>query len=157
MDTIKDLWDANRGYDAGIIIVENLPSSVKPRWAARILRLVTSKSGVDHPAIDEVLAIADTQSDWGNAHDAFSRVRDQVLQLDDQRANGLSSDDQLLSWVFSLAESVAKVTYNATVPDDEFDEDSGAWVVASLRGFVEMWKQDTQFATDAYDLVRDKS
>jgi hypothetical protein len=27
-----------------------------------------------------------------------------------------------------LAELVAKVTYNETNPDDEFDEDSGWWV-----------------------------
>ena len=44
--------------------------------------------------------------------------------------------------LLSLAELVAKVTYNAVDPPDEFDEDSGWWIAASLRGFVDLWMDD---------------
>ena len=43
-----------------------------------------------------------------------------------------------------------KVTYNATNPNDEFDEDSGWWIVACLRGFVDARWKDEEFATAAW-------
>jgi hypothetical protein len=41
-----------------------------------------------------------------------------------------------------LAENVAKVLYNATDPRDEFDEDSGWWIVSCLKDILDVLKDD---------------
>jgi hypothetical protein len=42
----------------------------------------------------------------------------------------LTKDQETLASLLLLAEMVAKVTYNATDPPDEFDENSGWWIAA---------------------------
>jgi len=37
---------------------------------------------------------------------------------------------------------VAKVTYNATNPTDEFDEDSGWWIARCLKDVLELLGDD---------------
>jgi len=58
----------------------------------------------------------------------------------------------MFPFLLSLAELVAKVTYNAVDPPDEFDEDSGWWIAASLRAFVERWN-DTNFSEAAWSAL----
>jgi len=52
----------------------------------------------------------------------------------------------------ALAELVAKVTYNATSPDDDFDEDSGWWIGRLLKDVLEA-AGDADFATTAWSLL----
>ena len=51
--------------------------------------------------------------------------------------------------LFALAELVAKVTYNAAEPPDEFDQDSGWWIASELRYFVDLWN-DKSFSESAW-------
>jgi hypothetical protein len=99
-----------------------------------------------------VLYIADHTKEWRNAHDAFSTVRKSTLKLDRIRERGLTKEQELLGWLLALAELVAKVTYNATDPLDEFDEDSGWWIAPCLKGFLDSLNDD-EFSNAAWSAL----
>ncbi len=144
LDRAHEHWRGGQPLEAGRLVYENLAIQVRPVWAARILRFVLDKSGIEHSLFEQVLYTADHRAMWGNGHRAFSTLRTSTLKLDElRRTRGLTKDESLLGEVLSLAELVAKVTYNATDPPDEFDEDSGWWIAACLRGFVDnVWRDD---------------
>jgi hypothetical protein len=146
-----ELWNGGQALEAGKIIFDSLPIHAQPGWAAGILRLVLQQSGVQLKQIDRVLRIADRPEEWKKAHDAFSWVREQTLKLDKEREHGSTDEQKILGGVLSLAELVAKVTYNATEPDDGFDEDSGWRIASNLRAAVNWWKDEdfTQAAWSA--------
>ena len=48
--------------------------------------------------------------------------------------------------IVALAELVAKVTYKRHGPPDPFDKDSGRWIAASLRDFVDEFRGDEEFS-----------
>lgn len=48
-----------------------------------------------------------------------------------------------------LGELVAKVTYNATNPMDEFDEDSGWWIAPCLQDILSRLNDDA-FSNEAW-------
>lgn len=151
LERAAEYWQAGQPLEAGRLIFENLPSALRPKWASRILKLVLARSGVTFPAIEQILYIADHADEWDSAHRAFSTLRRFALELDRIRECGFWTDEHdLLSALLSLAELVAKVTYNATDPRDEFDEDSGWWIAACLRGFIDTGWNDDQFLRDAW-------
>ena len=148
-------WDKGESWEAGKLIYENLPNSVRPRWAGRILKLVLEESGVQSPLFSQVLAIAGNESMWKCIRPVFSSLRQMTLQLDEnRRGSGLTKDEELLASIVFLAELVAKVTYNATNPADEFDEDSGWWIATSLRWFVDHAWTEKRFSEAAWSALR---
>jgi hypothetical protein len=75
------------------------------------------------------------------------------LKLEELRRKGeLTKDQEVFAELLSLAELVAKVTYNATIPPDPFDEDSGWWIAPTLRVFVEIWP-DAKFSQEAWSAL----
>ena len=64
----------------------------------------------------------------------------------------LTKEQELLGWLLALAELVAKVTYNATDPQDEFDEDSGWWIAPCLKGFLDSLN-DNEFSNVAWSAL----
>jgi len=142
-------WRGGQPLEAGKLIFENLPEDIRPKWASRILKLVVERSGVHSSPIEQVLYIADHTTEWRNAHRAFSTVRKSTLELDSIRERGLTKEQELLGWLLALAELVAKVTYNATDPPDEFDEDSGWWIAPCLKGFLDLLSDD-EFSNAAW-------
>jgi hypothetical protein len=143
-------WNEGIPLEAGKLIFERLPNKVRPNWGSRILRLVLKKSGVHDPLFDQVIHTAEHESAWGNGHRVFSNVRALTLKLDAlRRTKGLAADQEQLASIVALAELVAKVSYNATNPLDEFDRDSGWWIASSLRAFVVHWKDD-EFSKEAW-------
>jgi hypothetical protein len=149
----KEYWQGSKPVEAGRLIHDNLPAETRPAWAARILRLVLEKSGADHSHFERILNTADHPRQWANGHRCFDLLRHETLRCDDLRRRGrLTKDQEMFASLLSLAELVAKVTYNAVDPPDEFDEDSGWWIAASLRGFVDLWKDD-EFSDAAWSAL----
>ena len=138
----NEYWRGGHPLEAGKLIYENLPADIRPKWASRILKLVLLRSGIRSSPIEQVLDIADHTAKWGNANRAFFTVRKSTLKLDSIRDRGLTKKQELLGWGLALAELVAKVTYNATNPPDEFDEDSGWWIAPCLKGFLDLLNDD---------------
>ncbi|MCE9562105.1 MAG: hypothetical protein K8U57_08625 [Planctomycetes bacterium] len=150
-------WECGRSVEAGRLIYENLPATIRPAWAAKILKLVLDKSGADRSHFERVLNTAENPRLWANGHRCFDILRDESLKCDTLRRGGrLTNDQEIFPYLLTLAEFVAKVTYNAVDPPDEFDEDCGWWVAVSLRGFVDLWKDEafSKAAWSALNYVR---
>ncbi|MGL4514968.1 MAG: hypothetical protein ACRCT8_17935 [Lacipirellulaceae bacterium] len=132
----RRLWNEGNGYDAGLLAWKHVDVLCRPSWAACILEVMMCQAGIENPLLAEVLECAFTPTKWPDGHTVFNKVRCKVIELDERLTRQNSLDLKLEHYILSLAELVAKLAYNATLPDDEFDEDSGAWVVAVARGFV---------------------
>lgn len=128
-------WMEGQPFEAGKLIFESLPSEIRPQWANNILRSVVERTGIKSDVIDRVISTADCPDQWGKAHDVFSAVRGKTLQVDQW---GPHPQKTLLERHLVLAELVAKVTYNATNPPDEFDEDSGWWIAPCLKDILDL-------------------
>jgi hypothetical protein len=146
----RGLWNKGDALEAGKLIFENLPVGTRPQWAARVLRLVVDRTGVKSQPVEIAISIANSPNDWGKAHDAFSTVRHATLELD--RLSALSPQQTLLLELLVLAELVAKVTYNSTNPDDEFDEDSGWWIAPCLKDILDSLN-DEKFSAAAWSVL----
>jgi hypothetical protein len=143
LELAREYWRGGRPLEAGRLLYDNLPVESRPAWAVRILRLVLDRSGVSRSHFERVLHTADNPRQWANGHRCFDLIRHETLECDRLRRSGqLTKDQELFASLMLLAELVAKVTYNAVEPPDEFDEDSGWWIAASIRGFIDRWKDD---------------
>jgi hypothetical protein len=139
----RECWYGGQPLEAGRLLHDSLPVEDRPAWAVRILRLVLAKSGADCSHFGRILYTADHPRQLANGHRCFDLIRQETLKCDELRRTGrLTKEQEMFPSLQSLAELVAKVTYNAVDPPDEFDEDSGWWIAASLRGFVDRWKDD---------------
>jgi hypothetical protein len=153
LERVREYWEGGQPVAAGQLIHDNLPADARPAWAARILRLVLDRSGIDRSHFERILYTADHPRQWANGHRCFDLLRDEMLICDDQQRWGrLTKNQEMFACLLSLAELVAKVTYNAVDPPDEFDEDSGWWIASSLRGFVDLWKDD-EFSKAAWSAL----
>ncbi|MCE9533162.1 MAG: hypothetical protein K8T89_18850 [Planctomycetes bacterium] len=147
----RQSWNRGEALEAGKLIYEVVPLRVRPRWASNALQLVLNRSGVRASLFDLVMTVANQEDLWESGHRVFSMVRKSTLHSDEcRRTRGLSTEEELFASILSLAELVSKVTYNATDPPDEFDVDSGWWIAASLRGFMNHRWQDDEFADAAW-------
>jgi hypothetical protein len=140
LNQASEYWRIGQPLEAGRLIFENLPTEIRPRWAASILKSVVERTGVKSPPIEHILHLADRPSEWKDAHKAFSEARDLTLKLD--KLTPRSAEQALLLQHMGLAELVAKVIYNATNPPDEFDEDSGWWVAVCLKSILDLLDDD---------------
>jgi hypothetical protein len=143
-------WRGGQPLEAGRLIFESLPMDERPRWAGRILEVAVRQADQSDPAIEELRATIRIPSYWSKGHRVFSALRVQTLKLEG-RWWRTARQNALLRLLY-LAENVAKVVYNATDPTDEFDEDSGAWVVVCLKNLVDFWA-DEAFSNAAWDAV----
>jgi hypothetical protein len=153
LERAREYWNGGQSVEAGRLLHDNLPVEARPAWAVRMLRLVLDRSGADRSHFERILYTADHPSQWANGHRCFDLIRAETLKCEDLRRRGsLTNDHEIFASLLSLAELVAKVTYNAVDPPDEFDEDSGWYIAASLRGFVELWKDD-EFSKAAWSAL----
>ena len=144
------LWKKGDALEAGKLIFENLPAETRPQWAARVLRLVVDRTRIKSEPVELAIDIANTPADWGKAHGAFSTVRKATLNLERQKS--LNPRQALLLNQLYLAESVAKVAYNATNPWDGFDEDSGWWIARCLKDILDSLN-DEKFSASAWAVL----
>jgi hypothetical protein len=153
-EEINDLatrWDSGGSLAVGKIIYEKLPIKSRPKWASRVLKIVLDRSQLQLPLFSRLLELAEQEGEWKYGHDIFSELRSVRLELDNLgAARTLNEHEMLLGSVVSFAELVAKVIYNATDPQDPFDDDSGWWIVSCLRDFVDRIWVDEQFRTAAW-------
>ena len=63
----EEYWWAGRSHQAGNLLYDAMPAKDRPAWAARILRLILKRSGLEASDFLEVLRIADDPTQWGNA------------------------------------------------------------------------------------------
>ncbi|WP_010582401.1 hypothetical protein [Schlesneria paludicola] len=145
------LWATGKPFDAGRIIFEGLPTESRPKWASRILKFLLRRYRIESPQFDYVLKMVDNKDLWSTGHQAFCNLRDTTLRLDEAgQKREFSEEESLLIAILAIAELVCKVTYNATSPIDEFDEDSGWWIVHCLRGFVDYAVENKEEGNESF-------
>lgn len=175
-----EYWQDGVPLEAGRLIFEQLPNELRPQWAAGILKLVLARSGVNpsnfegagpkwvarilrfvlatigfrSALFESVLLIANDPRQWKQGHRIFDELRASLLrlQLQEEMFGFLTKKQELISRLLSLAELVAKVTYNATKPPDPFDEDSGWRIATNLHNFVSTL-DDKEFAEAAWSAL----
>jgi hypothetical protein len=140
-------WQDGNPLEAGKLIFQSLPEEIHPKWAGNILQSVLKRAEIKLPPLDLVIKIANSPNDWGKAHEVFSELRKLTLDLEDLKTR--NTQENLLLNLLLLAELVAKVIYNATNPPDEFDEDSGWWIAASLKDILDLL-HDEKFSADSW-------
>jgi hypothetical protein len=113
---------------------ETLVSGIAPPELARRATIALSACCTTVSTPDEVRDVVRIgQQDWTKGHAAFDAVRQLTLEGERQRR---SASDPSFVMLF-VAENAAKVIYNASVPVDPFDDDSGAWLLLTLARLVQ--------------------
>ena len=130
-------WEEGRPLESGKLIFENIVPKLRPFWAANILSLLAERGQIKSEVVEPIIQIAARPSDWHKAHDAFTKVRETALHIV-QIGLQQSVEQKLFYELLLLAEYVAKVVYNASNPDDEFDEDSGWWIAVCLKDILNL-------------------
>lgn len=114
-------YDIKTNLAIGKEIFENIPVDIQPGWSGLILsRFDHHVNSIPSPIIG-LYQIIDDQKRWKEAHAQFSKIREFNLV----NPNYLSND------YLTLAEKVAKVTYNASGEPALFDRNSG-WYIPSI-------------------------
>jgi hypothetical protein len=107
--------------DAGFVLFEAFRSSeARISWLQRIAAVC--QTAVPIPEVEHLMAVMADSTRWNEAHRVFQSLR----------SLGLSSTaGSPREWVLSLAELLAKVTYNESVSIGPFDRDTGWWIVST--------------------------
>ena len=136
-------WEAGRALDAGRLLYERVPKQQRPGWAARVLDLVRDLAPKT-PEVEQILEIARDPARWPEAHPAFQTVRRLTLE----------TKDPLVESVLSLAEKVAKVTYNASGGSAPFEHDAGWRVASDLRVVItRAGEKGPKLKTEAWSIL----
>ncbi|MDR6735218.1 hypothetical protein [Sphingobacterium sp. 2149] len=101
-------------------IFENIPNEVRPGWSGFILSRFDTYINQIPLSILELYQIIDNKDRWKEAHQQFSEIR----------VFGLENKNYTPENYLRLAESVAKVTYNASGEPAPFDKDSGHYIAS---------------------------
>jgi len=139
----KILWENNQSYLSGEILYENLRQRHKPIWAVEVLELC-KHFVVEIPEIEQLCTVAKDPKRWLEAGEMFSAIRKLALEQD--------SFETIRSMVFSLAENVAKVIYNASGKLPPYDHDSGYKIVSNLKKIVDR-AENQDFGSKAWYVV----
>jgi hypothetical protein len=150
VEQASDFWRLGNALEAGKLICQDIPPSAQPKWATDVLAAVVQRTGLKTREVERVLEIGRQPSEWALAHRAFREIRSAVLQ----RVGSVNPtrDESVLLEELILAEVVAKVSYNATNPDDEFDEDSG-WIIDEPLKQISDLLGDESFRAAIWDTV----
>lgn len=137
----RDHWQQGSALEAGRLIFDSLPIERHPGWATAILVAILDRTQITCDAVQRLLEVAKSPTDWGKAHQVFDQLRRVTIMM--ERSTKRDYRQNLLLKVLYLAELVAKVIYNSTNPEDEFDEDSGWWIAPCLQDVLDFVNDDS--------------
>ncbi len=129
-----EYWRTNDALSAGRLIFESLSKADRPFWAANVLKFVGLRLKITSEPMTLILKLATRSQGWDRAHYVFDDVRDEILGLEELPNRTVEQELQLA--LLGLGEVVAKVLYNSTDPQDEFDDDSGWWVTVLAKNIA---------------------
>lgn len=121
-----------QGIAFGRALFDRVSPGERPAWASAVLAVAMNEV-IPLREVEDLVRIAETPSRWADAHAQFSRIR--ALALAAERA---PNAHPLYKALLRLAETVAKVTYNASGPPTPFDPPTGWRLAADARRFAEL-------------------
>ena len=137
------------GHVFGRELHDEVPAGARPAWAASVLAVCADGAarGPTRAAIDELLACAAAPAQWPAARRAFDALRQ--LTLAAERTLAAAPLDRAL---LDLAETVAKLTYNASGAPAPYDFHAGWRLAPQARRVVEL-RKDPQLADRVWALL----
>lgn len=153
-DAAIEFWSKLDIYNASKNLFYSVPRAGRPKWAVSILRTVVGKLQLNVVAVNSLLDIGDNRAEWNMAKAIFKAIRYETLSIDASRNFAGKFKAEVEHHVLLLAEEIAKLLYNATDPDDPFDDDVGEGVVTSTKAIVDM-VADREFAFKMWKMVID--
>ncbi len=145
MQNLKKKWTAEDIGNVGKAIYDAVPIKDKPDWAASILLFVSGDSIC--PDIQNLIDISIDDTRWFEAHDAFQKVR--KLTLENAKKGKTESLQQL---IYDIAETTAKVIYNASGDSAPFDYHAG-WRIAPRVKRITDLVADNEFEKKCWQLL----
>ncbi len=147
-------WQSGHLLYAGRMLYERVPRRLRPEWAASVLR-AASEFAPRTAEIKAVLAFAEHPEQWGDGAEDKRRQAHYFFGATRLLALKSRGKDDLFENVLTLAENVAKVTYNAYGYAAPFDHHAGWIIGAAFLSVVEQVKDD-EFATKAWAILSDE-
>ena len=151
----KESWDQRNLIEAGMLLFERIPLSFRPLWGADILDFASQRIS-NIAQIQNVIAFARMPDEWANSTSTDKRKKahnffDSVRRLTSEEEQKDIKDKRYIN-LLSLAENVAKVTYNAYGYDAPFDHHAGWWIVVNSKIIAEI-VNDTDFSATAWKVL----
>jgi hypothetical protein len=151
------LWNQGDGFAAGKLVLAGFSDRQSAALAFAILRIARKFTRKMLLPLWNLLWIKNCRCLWWSAHSIFYEIRTHTLRLEKRREKGLLSENDLIHYHYLLlAENIARTVYNASEPDDPFDEDSPIAMIACFSDFVEK-QGSVQLKEDAAGLLFDES
>ena len=135
---LRDRWLAGE-FSASETIASRMGTDTLIDFATRGLAACCNAVPSPPPEVLQVVEIGRDPALWRLAHQAFDSVRKLVLEAEQQRAE----PNDLRFVLLFVAENSARAIYNASMPSDPFDDDSGAWLVHTLSQFIQAMPSST--------------
>ncbi len=126
--------DSIKSTEVGKSIFENIPNVVKPGWAGFVLSRFDTYLEQIPIEISELQNIISSEPRWKEAHSQFSAIRELTLKAADSRSTYLT-----------LAEKVAKMTYNESGEPAPFDLNSGHLIPSLAVEFSEQFEDENLY------------
>jgi hypothetical protein len=129
-------WAAQDLLRCGELLYECLEVPERVAWAARLLDLACTRIVPPEP-VARLLRWAGQENRWPDAHHLFDEIRNLHLThaRDEKR-------DECLMALLALAETTAKVVYNASGAGAPFDRNCGWKIPAGVRAVMDAIKDD---------------
>jgi hypothetical protein len=129
---MNDRWTSGDVAGFGRAAFEAVPEAERAAWATRLLAICLVKES-HPPELGRVVEIGEEPSRWRAGHAAFDAVR--RLTIANERSP--LSDPKVRS-LLEVAETVAKVIYNASGEPAPFDYHAGWRLAPQLKKFAEL-------------------
>jgi hypothetical protein len=135
-----ELWRNGQTDEAGRLLFESIPEVERGQWAIRVLALALKRAPASTRQVRWFLRVSRWRCLWFTSHSHFGTIRKETLKFDKRRqCNRLfTRNDESRYRLCLLAESIAKVLYNATDPIGPFDEDAGWRIVPAFHHLLEV-------------------
>lgn len=137
-------------HEASQLIYNSLDTGQRPAWAVNALLTAVEHKNPNVKSINAAIEMAKDPNRWHEAHQIFDGLRDDLIATLNS-SQRYEKHDTLLQYL-SLAELVSKVIYNATEPDDPFDEDSGEAIPMCIKQLLDYF-QDAQFSQKMWSVL----
>lgn len=148
IELLRGAWTSSGYQGVGRAIFEAVPPDSRPDWAAALL---LQAMGEKHPlpelqhVVD--IGLCETRYQWYDAKEAFHEVRN--LTLANERS---PKPDKGLQLVLDVAETSAKVIFNASRASAPFDADAG-WRMAPRIKKLAAQRNEPEFEDACWSLL----
>lgn len=143
------LYSGGQKLAASRLICDSMPRDDLVNKAGRLLGLLAEQYRLRIKEVDDIASASANKALWQNGHRLFDAARMRLLQIESNK-NKMSDIEVMLkdqATTLMLSELVAQIMYNATDPDDPFDEDSHWYFPVWALELCDRYAHDSVFTS----------